>query len=285
VTTFPDVDLVARAAARFSLEPRRLSSWPRIGPDGLREGGGRGCPPGNSFAGARKCSLDLSGMIDWEGARTPVMEEIRLIKRRLLKSVFEPQQRSELSRLVMITSPRPGDGKTFISCNLALSIALEEDYDVLLVDADITRQTARRNFGIEPTRGLVDLLLDPGLTLADAVLRTDIPRLSILPAGTISQRAPELLAGGRMRNLVATLTARHPDRVIIFDSAPCLVSSETPALAAHVGQILLVVEARKTQESEISAAVQLIGGCPDVSLVLNKARLGKSDAYGAYGAY
>ena len=283
---FQAVDLVERAAARFDIAAPP-SAWPEFDHrapapaaepivDRTRD---------ESVAHLPACSLDLRGMIDWEGPRTPVMEEIRLIKRRLLRSAFDAENPDEFGRLIMISSPRPGEGKTFTSCNLALSIALEEDHDVLLVDADIARQTARRNFGIVSGVGLVDLLLDPSLKLEDAMLRTNIPRLTILPAGTSNQRSPELLASSRMRALVQAMTARSPNRIVIFDSAPCLVSSDTPALASHVGQALLVVEARKTQESELAAAVQLIGACPRVSLVLNKTRQGRSSSYGAYGAY
>jgi receptor protein-tyrosine kinase len=230
--------------------------------------------------------LERTGTIDWNATRAPIMEEIRLIKRRLLNRAFEGNDaRSSQSRLVMITSAKPGEGKTFTATNLALSISLEEDYDVVLVDADIARQSVRRNFGLKPMKGFVDLLLNPDIALSDVILRTDIPRLSVLPAGTTSDKAPELLAGSRMRGMIETLSKRFRDRIIIFDSPPCLVSSDAATLAAHVGQILLVVEADQTQEHEVTAALQRINSCPDISIVLNKARSSGSTSYGGYGAY
>jgi receptor protein-tyrosine kinase len=230
--------------------------------------------------------LALAGTIDWTADRTPVMEELRLIKRRLLRRAFDQHApHNATSHLVMITSAKPREGKTFTSTNLAISISLEEDYNVLLVDADVRRQALRQNLGLEANQGFVDLLLNPGLDMADVMLKTNIPRLSVLPAGTMSDRAPELLASSRMRDLITDMARRYRDRIIIFDTAPCLVSSDAATLAAHVGQIVFVVEAEQTQQHEIVAALNLISACPDISLVLNKAQPLASTSYGGYGAY
>lgn len=229
--------------------------------------------------------LALAGTIDWSADRTPVMEEIRLIKRRLLRRAFDTSPENRLGHLVMVTSAKPREGKTFTSTNLAISISQEEDYNVLLVDADIRRQALRQNLGLEANRGFVDLLLDPSIDMADVLLRTNIPRLSVLPAGTMSDRAPELLASSRMRDLIEDIAYRYRDRIIIFDTAPCLVSSDAATLAAHVGQTVFVVEAEQTQQHEIVAALNLISACPDISLVLNKAQPIASTSYGGYGAY
>jgi receptor protein-tyrosine kinase len=230
--------------------------------------------------------LALAGTIDWTGERTPVMEEVRLIKRRLLRRAFaENDTRSPTSHLVMITSAKPREGKTFTSTNLAISISLEEDYNVLLVDADIRRQALRQNLGLEANQGFVDLLLNNNLDMADVLLRTNIPRLTVLPAGTMSDRAPELLASSRMRDLIDDMASRYNDRIILFDTAPCLVSSDAATLAAYVGQVVFVIEAEQTQQHEIVAALNLISACPNILLVLNKAQPISSTSYGGYGAY
>jgi receptor protein-tyrosine kinase len=230
--------------------------------------------------------LALAGTVDWTADRTPVMEELRLIKRRLLRRAFdEANGPDSISHLVMITSAKPREGKTFTSTNIAISISLEEDYNVLLVDADVRRQALRQNLGLEANQGFVDLLLNPGLDMADVLLKTNIPRLSILPAGMMSDRAPELLASSRMRDLIDDMAQRYRDRIIIFDTAPCLVSSDAATLAAHVGQVVFVVEAEQTQQHEIVAALNLISACPDISLVLNKAQPLATTSYGGYGAY
>jgi receptor protein-tyrosine kinase len=230
--------------------------------------------------------LALAGTVDWNSDRTPVMEELRLIKRRLLRKAF-PEDRPEnsTSHLVMITSAKPREGKTFTSTNIAISISMEEDYNVLLVDADIRRQALRQNLGLEANQGFVDLLLNPSLDMADVLLRTNIPRLSVLPAGTMSDRAPELLASARMRDLIDDMARRYHDRIILFDTAPCLVSSDAATLAAHVGQVVFVVEAEQTQQHEIIAALNLISACPDISFILNKAQPLATTSYGGYGAY
>ena len=230
--------------------------------------------------------LALAGTVDWTADRTPVMEELRLIKRRLLRRAFnEANGPDSISHLVMITSAKPREGKTFTSTNIAISISLEEDYNVLLVDADVRRQALRQNLGLEANQGFVDLLLNPGLDMADVLLKTNIPRLSILPAGMMSDRAPELLASSRMRDLIDDMAQRYRDRIIIFDTAPCLVSSDAATLAAHVGQVVFVVEAEQTQQHEIVAALNLISACPDIALVLNKAQPLATTSYGGYGAY
>jgi receptor protein-tyrosine kinase len=230
--------------------------------------------------------LALAGTVDWTADRTPVMEELRLIKRRLLRRAFnEANGPDSISHLVMVTSSKPREGKTFCATNIAISISLEEDYNVLLVDADVRRQALRQNLGLEANQGFVDLLLNPGLDMADVLLRTNIPRLSILPAGMMSDRAPELLASSRMRDLIDDMAQRYRDRIIIFDTAPCLVSSDAATLAAHVGQVVFVVEAEQTQQHEIVAALNLISACSDIALVLNKAQPLATTSYGGYGAY
>jgi len=230
--------------------------------------------------------LALAGTIDWSADRTPVMEELRLIKRRLLRRAFEhSDSENSISHLVMVTSAKPREGKTFTSTNIAISISLEEDYNVLLVDADVRRQALRQNLGLEANQGFVDLLLNPSLDMADVLLRTNIPRLSVLPAGTMSDRAPELLASSRMRDLIDDMAQRYRDRIIIFDTAPCLVSSDAATLAAHVGQVVFVVEAEQTQQHEIVASLNLISACPDICLILNKAQPLATTSYGGYGAY
>jgi receptor protein-tyrosine kinase len=230
--------------------------------------------------------LALAGTVDWTADRTPVMEELRLIKRRLLRRAFDNREAgNSLSHLVMVTSAKPREGKTFAATNIAISISLEEDYNVLLVDADIRRQALRQNLGLEANQGFVDLLLNPSLDMADVLLRTNIPRLSVLPAGTMSDRAPELLASGRMRDLIDDMARRYDDRIILFDTAPCLVSSDAATLAAHVGQVVFVVEAEQTQQHEIIAALNLISACPEISFILNKAQPLATTSYGGYGAY
>src|SRR5205823_5845574 len=159
------------------------------------------------------------GMVTAAAGRTAVVEEFRVIKRPLLKRAFsERTHRDKPNNLIMVTSSLPGEGKTYTAINLAMSIAMELDHTVLLVDADVARPSVLRTLGLPNQRGLMDILVDDKLDMADVMLRTNVDTLSILPAGTSTPRATELLASSTMSNLVNEIASRYPDRIVIFDS-------------------------------------------------------------------
>jgi protein-tyrosine kinase len=228
--------------------------------------------------GARKVDLDLNrmrdaGLVTAASGRTSLLEDFRVIKRPLLKRAFsEANQGSRPNNLIMITSSLPGEGKTYCAINLAMSIAMELDHTVLLVDADVARPSVLRTLGLPAQRGLMDILVDDKLDLSDVMLRTNVDTLSILPAGTSTPRATELLASSTMSNLVNEIAHRYPDRVIIFDSPPLLLTSESRVLASHMGQIVMVVEAQGTTQHAVKEALHQLEGCSNVNLIYNKAR-------------
>lgn len=162
--------------------------------------------------------------------------------------------------------------------NLALSIAMERDSTVLLVEGDPTRPALAEMLGIPPSRGLMDLLVDPTLDVSDVMMRTNLGRLSFIPAGTRQEHATELLASSVMEKLVEQLYERYPDRVILFDSPPLLAAPEPRVLAQHMGQIVYVVEAEQTAQSTVSEALSTIESCPVVLAVLNKSS-SRDDGY------
>ena len=216
--------------------------------------------------------------------RTVMGESFRRVKRQILSNVANPGSGAP-TNLVMVTSSLAGEGKTFCSTNLAISIAMEMDRTVLLVDADVARPSIPRTLGIEVGKGLMDVLLDSSIDLADVICRTDIDKLSILPAGTGHRRSTELLASERMRTLLEEMATRYHDRVIIFDSPPLLAASEAGVLASHMGQIVMVVEAGKTTEHDLKDALRRIESCDIVGVVLNKGSVPNSGYYyGANGA-
>jgi receptor protein-tyrosine kinase len=172
----------------------------------------------------------------------------------------------------MLTSSLPGEGKTYSAINLAMSIAMELDHTVLLVDADVARPSVLRTLGLPTQRGLMDLLVDDKLDMADVMLRTNVDTLSILPAGTSTPRATELLASSTMSHLVNEIAARYPDRIVIFDSPPLLLTSESRVLASHMGQIVVVVEAQTTTQHAVKEALSQLEGLNNVSLIYNKTR-------------
>jgi receptor protein-tyrosine kinase len=132
--------------------------------------------------------------------------------------------------------------------------------------------------------GLLALALDPRLEPDALIARTGLDSLSVLPIGTQPEKSPELFATRKMANVIRDLGQRYADRIVILDAAPCLSSSDPSTLAPIVGQIILVVEAERTQRAEVEAALDLIQVCPSISLLLNKVQVTTSHTFGAYAS-
>jgi len=231
--------------------------------------------------------LRSSGLVTSYSDRTQIAEEFRLIKRPLLIKAFaDGPDAIDRGNLIMVTSSKPGEGKTFCAVSLAMSIALERDLTVLLIDADIAKPEVPSVLGVEAEKGLVDLIADDNLKLSDVLIRTDLGNLSILPAGRQHHLATELLASDKMEHFVNDIARRYPDRVIIFDSPPVLMSSIASVLAMHVGQTLFIVEAERTAQQSIDSALNLISSCKNISLLLNKVPpVAKTERFGSYYGY
>jgi len=215
--------------------------------------------------------LAARGMIVPGAPVTGIAEEYRIVKRELIRNFAGTANRPVVPRghRVLIASANPGEGKTFSAVNLALSLAVEADHDVLLVDADIAKPSVLETLGLEDGPGLMDALADPHLALGDCLIQTDIPGLKVMPAGTQHTHDTELLASARTEALIAQLEAGAPGRIIIFDSPPVLAASPAAVLAGHVGQLIMVVRADETLESALRDAIGLMGACPHVQLLLN----------------
>jgi protein-tyrosine kinase len=229
--------------------------------------------------------LQVSGFVTPTGSRTRIAEEFRVIKRPILLRAFATgEERIESGNLMMVTSAKPGEGKTFTAINLAMSMASERDIHVLLVDADVQRPSVFQVLGLPPQKGLLDVLSDANLNPADVLTRTNIRNLTLMAAGTPSLATTELLASQKMIDLMQDIATRYQDRIIILDAPPVLASSEPSVLALHVGQVILVVEAGKTGRRAVEQTLTYIGGCPNISIVLNKADSGSGrDEFGGYG--
>jgi protein-tyrosine kinase len=215
-------------------------------------------------------------------ATTSLASEFRLIKRPLLRNVDrDSSSSSNRTSLIMITSAIAGEGKTFCSINLAMSIAMEVDTSVLLVDADVIRPSVLHRLGLPPAPGLLDLLSGSIPDVADVLLRTNIAKLSILPAGAPRNMSTELLASEAMDNLLTDLATRYPDRVIVLDAPPLLLATESPVLASRVGQVVLVIDSLNTSRHKVSQALTTVESCPIVLSLLNKCRTTTlGDGYG-----
>jgi len=182
----------------------------------------------------------------------------------------------------MVTSARPGEGKTFTALNLALAFASERNVKALLVDVDTQHSTLPKILGIGADRGIVDVLTG-NLELAEVLIQTNIPNLVILPAGRGGPHVPELLSSREMSSLLDELTQRLADFYLIIDTPPCMASSDAAALAPLIGQIVFVVEAHNTQQGEIEAALSTLSSCQRISLLLNKSDSLSTEHFGSYG--
>jgi receptor protein-tyrosine kinase len=230
-------------------------------------------------------ALERAGIIDWSRTRTRISEEFRLVQRQIIRSAFGPGAEPGFSNLLLVTSARPGEGKSFMSANLSGSIARQGDHHVLLVDADAKRDSICCNLGLAQAPGLLDLAANSRLDPATLMVKTPIERLSILPVGRERERSAELFSTKEMTRLIQSLGRRYADRLLILDAPPCLSTSDPAVLAQVVGQILFVVEADRTQREEIEASLDLIQACPTITMVLNKQQTSSRYTFGAYSSY
>jgi len=248
--------------------------------------------PSEHAYGGHRIAVD-HGQLRANGLLAPGVDERRLaeqyraIKRPLLGNA-DPSLHSvlPLGNLVMVASALPGEGKTFTSVNLCLSIARERDWSVILVDADSSKSHLTRLFAAERESGFMDLLSDPALSFEDLVMPTDIPGLSLLPAGAHDVDSSELLASRRMRELCVELSSADPGRMFVFDSSPLLLTTEAIALASQVGQVLMVVRADSTEQQSVQAALEKLDPQKAINCVLNQTSGSDlSESYGYYGIY
>jgi len=245
---------------------------------------------GASGKGRHTAKIDLrrlrsKGFVTPEGGRSKIVEEFRAIKRPLLRKALEDDQQAR-SHVIMVGSAKPGEGKTFCSINLAMSIASEKGLNVLLVDGDVIKADVPDVLGFKAKKGFLDLLTDPEMDMQDILVRTNIPNLTILPSGKSQDQATELLAGPGMANLMSDIATRYSDRVIIINAPPVLASSEAAVLASHAGQVVMVVEADKTGRADVQLALEQFDDLEKVSFVLNKVTDRRiADRYGAYSYY
>jgi protein-tyrosine kinase len=250
-------------------------------------------PSGESpvYSNGRQLVLDRGRLASFgiaipSSARSRTVEEFRLVKRNLMTTWSQSELAGDRqsSRLIMVTSARPGEGKTFSTLNLALAFASERDVKAILVDADTQHSTIPKILGISGDKGIVDVLAGT-LDLSDVLLQTNLPNLMILPAGRGGPHVPELLSSRQMGALLDGLTKRFGDRFIIIDTPPCMASSDAAALAPLVGQIVFIIEAYNTQQAEIEAGLSTLSACPRISLLLNKSDTLASEHFGSYGYY
>ena len=256
----------------------------------LHRPAGRAAAPNESVT-SKRIDLDFArlraaGFLTPDSGRSQLADEFRVIKRPLIGNAKGRSAAPiERANLIMVTSAFPGEGKSFTAINLAMSIATELDNTVLLVDGDVAAPGVSKVLGLPKSDGLIEVLTEDRLSLADVMLRTNVEKLSILPAGSPHIRNTELLASKAMSDLLDEIMSRYQDRIIIFDSPPLLPTTESRVLATHMGQIVVVVEADKTTQSSVAQAFATIESCPVVMTVLNKAVGSEMGKYYGYYQY
>ena len=271
-------------SANHRIEPAMGSSVaPPVRIEVRKEGAERNIEPARlaptSANKARSQHRDINlPRLAGEGYLTPdapgleLVEELRAVKRPIIEHANDIRIAGRTNgNLILVTSALPGEGKTFCAINLAISIAMEVDRSVLLVDADVVRPSVMARLGIEDAElGMLDVLTKPSLDLSDVLIRTNIPKLTLLPAGSATVKSTELLASDAMERLLAELAVRYADRIVIFDGPPLLATSESRVLASRMGQVLMVVEANKTAQTSVKEAFASVENCETVWCILNK---------------
>lgn len=234
---------------------------------------------------SRRVEIDLealarAGIVSPNAPRSAIADQFRVVKRPLIGNAMGKGAAPIINgNLIMVTSALPGEGKTFTAINLAMSMATELDYTVMLVDADVARPSVMSVLGLPAGSGLLDLVLDESMDLSSMLLRTNVDKLTLLPSGTPHPRATELLASDAMIHLLNDMARRYTDRIIIFDSPPLLLATEARVLASHMGQIVMVVQAEKTLQCDVVLALSTIDTCPVKLMLLNQARTVSKGGY------
>ena len=243
----------------------------------------RGEPPTRVTLDLEK--LRAAGYLVPDQVRSEMAEQFRHLKRPLLKNARAGRETPDhRGALMMITSAVPGEGKTFCSINLAMSMAMEVDTAVILVDADVVRPSVLTRLGIvTQAPGLLDLLTHENSDLQNALVATNVPKLLLMASGDPNGRSTELLASEAMDRLLTRLASEYSDHVVIFDAPPVLLTTESSVLASKVGQVVMVVEASRTPRRSVQQAFAALQACPVVLSVLNKCDgPGESRQYGYY---
>jgi exopolysaccharide/PEP-CTERM locus tyrosine autokinase len=233
-------------------------------------------------------ALKDEGIIVSEEQSVELRDEIRRLKWPLLENAFGEQSVTiPNGNIVMVTSATAGEGKTFTTINLAMSIATERDINVLLVDTDIAKPHVSRLFGLSESPGVIDYVAGEVSNLSELIVRTDIKGLNLFPAGRPDENASELIASNAMSNFVSELDARLPGTILLFDTSPLMQTNESQVLARLAGQVVFIVGANKAPQPAILEAISLLSEASIVNVVLNgvQSLFRQKHRYGGYDGY
>jgi receptor protein-tyrosine kinase len=233
--------------------------------------------------------LQKAGLVVPGGAaaRSRVTEELNVVQHQIRRTVqaTEPAE-GRIQRLVLVTSARPGEGKTFCSLNIAARLAIGSSEQVILVDGDSKQyHSITHLLDRDKVPGLRALAQNPIQRPDTLVQPTAIERLNFLSYGPGAPGQSGLPSGAMLAQAIARLAAAMPNRIIVLDAPPCLYTSEPAALASVAGQVVLVVRAEATQRDEVEGALDMVESCPNLQLLLNRTRIVPTNTFGAYDYY
>lgn len=220
-------------------------------------------------------------------ARSRVTEELNVVQHQIRRTVQATEAgEGRIQRLVLVTSARPGEGKTFCSLNIAARLAIGSNEQVILVDGDSKQQHSITHLlDRDKTPGLRVLAQDPMQRPETLLQPTGIERLQFLSYGPAAAGQSGLPSGVMLAQAIARLASALPNRIIVLDAPPCLYTSEPSALASVAGQVVLVVRAESTQRDEVEGALDMVESCPNLQLLLNRTRMAPNNTFGAYDYY
>ena len=208
-------------------------------------------------------------------------EQFKILRTNLLYPVSGTPPQS-----ILVTSSRPGEGKSFVSCNLAISIAMNVNRHVLLIDCDLRKPDIHYRFGFGPVRGLSEYLSDH-TDLASLLLKTKVDKLTILPGGTTPPNPSELMSSEKMTELLEEVKYRYHDRLIVIDTPPPSMAAETAFLARQVDGIVVVSQHGQTPRADLEDLINRMGSEKIIGTVLNfmeaRSRYYGYKRYGQYG--
>jgi protein-tyrosine kinase len=278
------MSLIEKALQKMRTEGASVAPAPAAAVPGAATGRGTGSTPARPKAPRQTVTID-SATLEEAGVVAPQdrlhqqVSDYRHIKRQVMAAVAGLSATgSASSRAIMVTSALPGEGKTFSSINLALSLALERDTSVLLIDGDVAKPSTSRLLNIERYPGLLDAIDDDTIHVEDLILGTNVKGLTLLPAGRKSAIANESLSSTQMQSVMNSLL-QDESRYIVIDSPPLLVTTEAAALSHHAGQVIMVVRADSTVQRAVADGLHLLGERVGVSMILNRVKHSRLEGY------
>jgi capsular exopolysaccharide synthesis family protein len=235
-------------------------------------------------------SLRLHGLHPPPDLTVRVQNEYRSIRREVLTATLEQvgPDGHRVGPIVVVTSALPGDGKSYTAVNLALALAGEGVRETLLIDGDTIKRSLSIACGVEDRPGLMELLAHPDAGFLEYICPTNQERLHLLPAGIRPQDGGDLCSGGRVKRVFDSIRSALTGHIVVVDTPPILLSSDTPVLTDVAGQVVLVVRAGHTLQDSVKEAISLIRETVPVGVVLNAwspAMAAEKTAYTAFEEY